>query len=289
MDAGVFIITRPVGRRTGFRRTVAGRTAKELTSMRKVVQTSAVLIALLAAMTAAGSAQAALIRTFDFEGADAGLTLTGSPILSTEHAVTGSQSVKMPSGSVYGVDNIDMLPGLANTNIGTVVMRVYVEGSGEGNVNDNVQTTFFENPAYDCLALNHGWPISGELGYHTYYSSSSSPHWLTTGKALSTDAWYTVAVAFNGVYGGNPVVSIWAAQGTEVTPADLVVDQTPFNLEAFSFDNLNVTGTGGTAFYIDNLQIYDTYGEGIVPEPGSFMLLVSGLCGLCFTVWRHRR
>ena len=47
-------------------------------------------------MVAAGSAHAALIRTFDFEGSDTGLTLTGTPVLSTEQAVTGSQSIKMP-------------------------------------------------------------------------------------------------------------------------------------------------------------------------------------------------
>lgn len=243
--------------------------------MRNAVKVNALFFAAAAAMLSAGSVEAALVRTFDFEGADVGLTLTGSPVLSAEKAVTGSQSVKMPAGADYYADYVDMLSGLTNKNIGTVVMRVYVESTETYSTDDNAQITFIEinpsqdpnqvpfDPEYRCLELNHGWPSGGELGYHTFYNTHSSPHWLTTGKTLSADDWYTVAVAFNGVYGGNPVVSIWAAQGTDVTPADLVVDQTSFGLEAFSFDYLHVNGTWQSAFYMDNVQIYDAFGEGI--------------------------
>ena len=243
--------------------------------MRNSVKVNGLFIAIVAVILAAGSVQAALVTTFDFEGTDTGLTISGTPVLSTEQAVTGSQSMKMPAGSDYYADYFDMLSGLTNKNIGTVVMRIYVESTEGYSTDDNAQIAFIEinpsqdpnqvpfDPEYRCLELNHGWPSSGELGYHTFYRSTSSPKWLTTGKALSADDWYTVAVAFNGVYGDNPIVSIWAAQGTEVTPADLVIDQTPFGLEAFSFDYLHVNGTWQSTFYMDNVQIYDTYGEGI--------------------------
>ena len=164
-------------------------------------------------------------------------------------------------------------------------MRIYVESTDGYSTDDNAQVAFMENPEYRCIEINHGWPDNGELGYDDYQSHN----WRTTGKALSPDAWYTVAVAFHGVYGDDPIFSIWAAEGTDVTPADLVVDQEDWNLEAFSFDYLHVNGTWQSTFYMDNVQIYDTYGEGIVPEPGSLMLLVSALFGFCLTARRNRR
>ena len=230
--------------------------------MRNAVKTNAVLIVAVAATLAAGSVQAALVRTFDFEGTDTGLTLTGAPVLSTDRSVTGSQSVKMPANSDYYANTIEMLPGLMDTNIGTVVMRLYIDSS-EGTVDDNVQVEMIEDPDYRCIQTNYGWPDSGELGYRNF--EEAEKNWQPTGKALATDAWYTVAIAFNGRIDEDRFFSIWAAQGTDVTPADLVVDQTEFLLGGFSFDRMIAHATfTNTPWYMDNVQIYDTYGEGIV-------------------------
>jgi len=117
------------------------------------------------------------------------------------------------------------------------------------------------------------YPIIGFTNYGgapRYRAWSQTGNWVDLGTAVSYNTWTAFSIEFTGtnyVYyiNGTQVYSEAATAGTAAFSATI--------MQAYNFfDDPSITGA--------NAQNYTAYWSNVVPEPGTLLLLVSGIGGL---------
>lgn len=110
-------------------------------------------------------------------------------------------------------------------------------------------------------------------------ASGTTATTFTTGISTTDANWHNYAVNFNK---GANAVSIYVDQTLKGT-----VDLTTFASGIYQTYSSNAVGTGGVAWpplMLDNFQVGNA-----IPEPTSFLMMITGLIGLLAYAWRKRK
>lgn len=226
-------------------------------------------MAVLGLVTLAGSAHAGLLAGWDFQ-----TTTTGGTAVTAWNATTFPKvfNANVGSGTIYldgtnGSSNWDLTASNTTTELNAFGGTAVNSGSGLTSVTTSPAALALVNQTANNKSAVFAFNMSGFTDLAVTYASQR------TATGFNTQQWdySTDGVAWNPL---STQTAIPSAFGLITLPTTAALNNT-----ATSFLRLTVSGntSGSGNNRLDNIQFNATPGTAPVPEPGTMVLLATGL------------